>query len=295
MYNYQSCPVCDNNKFSPYLATKDYSVSQEEFNISKCDSCGFVFTNPRPEEKDLGKYYKSENYISHTNTSKGLINRLYKLVRNYTLKTKYSLIQPHVKSGLVLDIGAGSGAFVRVLKDRGVNAIGVEPDEDARAVAKKDHHVDLKAEEYIGSIPDSSCDAITMWHVLEHVPRLNDRVKQLKSKLSKEGIVVIAVPNHESPDAMYYKKFWAAYDVPRHLYHFDKQSIKALFAKHNLELIESRPMHFDAFYVSMLSEKFLGSKGFFLRAIFIGLKTLLFTPSSNSSSLTYIFKHKNSN
>lgn len=295
MYNYQSCPVCDNNKFSHYLDTKDYSVSKEEFSISKCDSCGFVFTNPRPEEKDLSKYYKSENYISHTNTSKGLINTLYKLVRNYTLKTKHSLIKPYMKDGYVLDIGAGTGAFIRVLKDRGVNAIGVEPDEDARGTAKKDHNVDLKEEGYIDSIPDFSCDVITMWHVLEHVPRLNDRVKQLKSKLSKEGIVVIAVPNHESPDAVYYKKFWAAYDVPRHLYHFDKQSIKSLFKKHNLDLVEVRPMPFDAFYVSMLSERFLGSKGFLPRAIFQGLKTLLFSPTSNSSSLTYIFRHENSN
>lgn len=292
MYTYHSCPVCNQTEFTNYLKTKDYSVSQEEFSINQCTSCGFVFTNPRPEDHDLGGYYKSEDYISHTNTSKGLINSLYKIVRAYTLRSKVRFIKAYLNNGLVLDIGAGTGAFVNVLSKHGIKTIGVEPDNDARETAKRDFGVLLEKEEFINSIPDSSCDVITMWHVLEHVPKLNDRVEQLKRKLSPNGIIVIAVPNHESPDAKFYGKFWAAYDVPRHLYHFDKQSITRLFSRHNLELLQIKPMHFDAFYVSLLSERFKGSSGFLPRAVFIGLKTFLFGSNTNSSSLTYIFKHK---
>jgi 2-polyprenyl-3-methyl-5-hydroxy-6-metoxy-1,4-benzoquinol methylase len=286
-----TCPVCNNDSFTSKFAAVDYTVTGESFNIVSCDSCKFLFTNPRPADEVLGRYYKSEDYISHTDTSEGLINKLYKFVRKITLNSKLKLIKSF-NGGKVLDIGSGTGAFVNHLNLAGLNVMGVEPDPDAREQAKKIYNIELSPEQHLLDMPDKSYSIITMWHVLEHVSHLNDRVAELFRLTKDDGTIIIAVPNHQSLDARFYNQFWAAYDVPRHLYHFDKQSIRLLFEKHNLYLSQVLPMHFDAFYVSMLSEKYKGSAFGTLRAFFTGLKTFLFGGNENSSSLIYIFKKK---
>ncbi len=286
-----NCPVCNNDSFTSKFAAVDYTVSGESFNIVSCDSCNFLFTNPRPADDQLGKYYKSEEYISHTDTSEGVINKLYKIVRKITLNSKLKLIRS-LSSGKVLDIGSGTGAFVNHLKISGYDIKGVEPDPDARAQAKSLYNIELSSEQQLHNLPDESFDVITMWHVLEHVSHLNERVAELFRLTKEDGTIIISVPNYQSPDSLFYKNFWAAYDVPRHLYHFDKQSISLLFEKHHIQLTQIIPMHFDAFYVSLLSEKYKGSAFGMLRAFFIGLKTFLTGGNDNSSSLIYIFKKK---
>lgn len=287
----ENCPVCSASSFTSKVTAIDYTVSRESFNIVACNACNFLFTNPRPDDSILSRYYKSDNYISHTDTSSGFVNKLYKQVRKFTLNSKLKLIL-RFNGKSVLDIGSGTGAFVNHLNLNGVNVMGVEPDGDARNQAKKLYNLDLKEEKDLDGFNDKTFNVITMWHVLEHVSHLNHRIRELKRLVSDDGSVIIAVPNHESPDAKHYKEFWAAYDVPRHLYHFDKQSIKHLFANHGFELSAIIPMHFDSFYVSMLSEKYKGSFLGLIRAFFIGLQTLLFAGSENSSSLIYIFKPK---
>ncbi|MEX1189007.1 MAG: class I SAM-dependent methyltransferase [Bacteroidia bacterium] len=293
MYKYDSCLVCGQTQFSTKFIAKDYTVSGEEFQIQSCDSCKFLFTNPRPDTERLGNYYKSEDYISHSDTSRGLINKLYKFVRIFTLRSKFKLIQQYANKGEVLDIGAGTGAFVNYLKEKGFTAVGIEPEEDARAQAKRLYNLDFKTEASLNHVADYSYSAITMWHVLEHVPALKERIAELCRLVTKDGVVVIAVPNHESLDALHYKEKWAAYDVPRHLYHFDKQSIKSLFEASGFDLVDICPMHFDSFYVSMLSEKYKGNNALgLLNAFFVGLKTFFIGGRKNSSSLIYIFKPK---
>ena len=292
MYKYSNCLVCGNDSFDSVFSAQDYTVSKEVFNIVSCSSCGFTFTNPRPENEKLGPYYNSDAYISHSDTSKGLINKLYKEVRKITLRSKFNLLKPYLRGGYLLDIGSGTGAFLNYSQINGVKCIGIEPDVSAQSQAKKLYNLDLKQETYLAELPSSSCDAISMWHVLEHVPQLNERIDELKRLLSKNGIIAIAVPNHKSLDAQHYKQFWGAYDVPRHLYHFDKESITKLFDKHNLKLMDVKGMPFDSFYVSLLSEKYKTGHMNWIKAFYVGLKSYFASGKDNWSSQIYLFAHK---
>lgn len=294
MYNYSNCPVCKSTHFIPFLTCKDYTVSKELFTIVSCQNCNFKFTNPRPSDEVIGSYYKSEEYISHSNTNKGIIHKLYHAVRSYTLNKKLSLINQYVSRGTILDFGCGTGMFLSTCKKSGWNTVGFEPDADARKIAIDNGNVvSSDFNNLQSSTVYSSFNVITLWHVLEHVSDLQNTLSFFKSHLDSKGVLIIAVPNYKSFDAQYYKEFWAAYDVPRHLYHFDVHTITALLSNFNFELVESLPMKFDSFYVSMLSEKYKNGKINYLKAFWIGLKSNLKASDNNSySSTIYVFKHK---
>lgn len=265
------CPICNSQNFSAFLTCKDNTVSRETFNIVQCESCGFKFTNPRPSENEIGGYYKSENYISHSNTKVGFINSTYQLVRKYTLLKKLQLISRFYKTGKILDIGCGTGEFLQTCKSAGWETMGIEPDPDARRMSTEKFVLDVRTEEELGNLTDGSIDIITMWHVLEHVPRLNERVAELKRLIKSNGVIMIAVPNSNSLDASKYKENWAAYDLPRHLYHFTPEDIERLFKNHGLNVFRTLPMVFDSFYVSMLSEKIKTGKSHIIRSTWNGL------------------------
>ncbi|MBI3520842.1 MAG: class I SAM-dependent methyltransferase [Bacteroidetes bacterium] len=294
MLTIEKCLVCGSNQFEPFLQCKDYTVSQEDFKIVACKSCGFKFTNPRPEDSVIGNYYKAESYVSHTNSKKGIVNKLYHIVREYTLKKKVKLISSYVSRGTILDYGCGTGMFLNACKVAGWETFGMEPDDDARKIASE-QNLNLfsdkaKIETYV---PEKQFDAITLWHVLEHVTDMKETLAFFKYKLKANGVLVIAVPNHVSYDAQYYKEHWAAYDVPRHLHHFELKSMKALLDTNGFQLIETKPMKFDSFYVSMLSEKYKTGSVNLFKAFKTGLKSnLKANDTSSYSSTIYIFKHK---
>lgn len=286
-----SCPVCGGKQIRKFLEVQDYSISKEVFNVDECTSCGLKFTNPRPSENSIGKYYQSEEYVSHSDTKKGLINRLYHLVRNYTLKGKLNLVQIYSTGKRLLDVGCGTGYFLKFAKDNGYRVTGMEPDSTARQLAEKNLNQEIYSS--IFSIEQSEqIDVVTMWHVLEHVHQLPETLIKLKGLLKSKGILIIAVPNPESYDAEQYKQYWAAYDVPRHLYHFNQQSMNVLFQKFGFKMIEIVPMYFDSFYVSMMSEKYSSkhNKINYLKAFISGLKSNIWAKNNNKnySSLIYI-------
>ncbi len=293
----KKCPLCNGAIEEHYLNCIDNTVTKEKFNIVKCKSCSFAYTNPRPSQPEIGKYYESENYISHSNTQKGIVNKAYQIVRNFTISRKYNLIKKYVSRGTLLDIGCGTGEFLNFCSQKNFQAIGVEPGTVARNKAIKNYGLKVHEEPFIETISDTTIDVITMWHVLEHVHDLNMRVAQLHRILKMDGLVVIAVPNYTSYDAKYYKEYWAAYDLPRHLYHFSPQTIKQLFDKHGFKLIDTRAMVFDSFYVSLLSEKYKTGNTNYFSALFRGalsnLKALIANNSSFSSQI-YLFKKNNS-
>lgn len=293
MLTLNNCLICGSKDFEPFLVCKDYTFSKEDFNIHKCKNCDFKFTNPRPDDSKIGSYYKSEEYISHTNTKKGLVNRMYHFVRNYTLSKKIQLISSYVSRGTILDYGCGTGMFLSACKDSGWNAIGMEPDDQARKLAiAQNIQVFSDKKQLKENIKDGSLQVITLWHVLEHVTDLEDTITFFKSTLNKDGILIIAVPNPASYDAKYYKEYWAAYDVPRHLYHFEENTVKQLFSNYKFQLIETKPMKFDSFYVSMLSEKYKTGSVNLVKAFWIGLLSNLKAKNSSSySSTIYVFKH----
>lgn len=294
MFNYTNCPICKKGEFTEYLKCKDYTVSNETFSIVECKSCGFKFTNPIPEINNLGDYYKSEDYISHSNTKKGLISRLYHTVRSYTLKKKEELVSAHVSRGTILDYGCGTGMFLNTCKEAGWKTLGMEPDSGARLLASEiGVNVLPDKKELSKNLQNGELNAITLWHVLEHVTDLDETLKFFWEKLNTQGVLIIAVPNHKSNDAKHYKEHWAAYDVPRHLYHFELATIERLLSNFGFKLQETKPMKFDSFYVSMLSEKYKTGSIKYLSAFIQGFVSNLIAKSpSDYSSVIYVFKKK---
>jgi 2-polyprenyl-3-methyl-5-hydroxy-6-metoxy-1,4-benzoquinol methylase len=254
------CPVCGEKKSEIFLSTKDYSVSGENFNVKKCKICTLKFTSPIPSETEIIKYYNSENYISHSDTKKGFVNSLYHFVRKITLKNKLALVNRTRKKGYLLDIGCGTGYFLKTCKKNGWRIAGTEPDQRAREQAEK-----LTGQEIYSNIFQieelKKFDVITLWHVLEHIHRLNESMIKIKTLLKDDGVVFIAVPNADSGDAKIYNSEWAAYDVPRHLYHFNIESMSMFCQRHEMKIEKIIAMPFDAWYVSMLSEDYKGNKG----------------------------------
>ncbi len=288
------CPICNAYQTELFLQTKDYFLTNEDFPIVKCIECGFRYTNPRPNEEAIGSYYDSEEYISHTNEKKGLISTIYQFVRNYSINKKVNIVKDYQKHGKALDIGCGTGEFLNALSKNGFETFGIEPNIVARNQAIENYHLDIKEEKEILNFQNSTLDIITMWHVLEHVYNLNDRLEHIQNILKPDGHLVVAVPNPDSFDAKKYEKYWAAYDVPRHLYHFGQIDITNLFERFSFEVIKTVPMKFDSYYVSLLSEKYKNGSSRIIPAFINGFRSNFYaqTHQKNYSSLIYILKPK---
>lgn len=260
--HHQHCPVCQGKNIAFKLKAEDYTVSHQLFEIWQCSQCNARFTQGIPSPDAIGQYYQSEDYISHTETKSGLINRMYHSVRKITLRSKQNWVKSSVglKHGSILDVGCGTGSFLSYMKQIGWDITGLEPDAGARQVAKQLYQLDIQPIDELFTLPAASFDVITLWHVLEHVHGLHAYMEQLHRLLKPGGSLLIAVPNYTSLDAAHYGKYWAAYDVPRHLYHFSPQSMQWLLEKHHFKLHKKHPMVFDSFYVSLLSEKYKSGK-----------------------------------
>lgn len=273
-----------------FLTVTDYSVSKETFDLYHDEELDMLITHPQPSLDELGKYYESADYISHTDSKRSLFEKAYHFVKGIALKNKLNLInslQPN--KGRILDIGAGTGEFLSVAQQNGWETIGVEPSDKAKQIAI---NKGVSFVEVIAQLEDRSFDVITMWHVLEHVPDLDHQIKELKRLLKPTGSLIIAVPNFKSFDAQHYGKFWAAYDAPIHFWHFSKTSIQKLFQKEQMELVKILPMKFDSFYVSLLSEKYKTGRMNFIKAFFIGLWSNIKAQSDlEYSSHIYILKN----
>jgi 2-polyprenyl-3-methyl-5-hydroxy-6-metoxy-1,4-benzoquinol methylase len=292
MITYTQCPVCHSTQIQDVFSAKDYTVSNETFTIVKCSACLHMFTQNVASQNEIGKYYQSENYISHSDTQKGIINKLYHAVRKRTLAGKKDLVEQETgkQQGKILDIGCGTGAFLHTMKQARWQNTGLEPDDAARKKALELYNITPLPSHEIFDMPQSTYDAITMWHVLEHVHQLHEYIAQLKNLLTINGRIFIAVPNYTSYDAQHYAAHWAAYDVPRHLYHFSPTSMKNLVEQHGLTIKKIKPMWFDSFYVSMLSEQYKNGKGNIVKAFFIGFVSNLKTVFNKEkcSSLIYV-------
>ena len=264
------CPICQKTGFTLFLNVKDYFLTKEIFSIYKCDNCWFKFISPRPDNGEINRYYQSDEYISHDSKKTSLLSQIYKFARKFSIKSKYKIVRKYIQAGKILDIGCGTGEFLNYCKSKGFDITGVEPSEKAGSYAQQVNNVpvirkltDLKPIEY-------SFDCITMWHVLEHIHDLNDTITLVKRLLAVNAVLVVAVPNCDSWDAQKYSNFWAAYDVPRHLYHFNGSTLSQLVSNHGFEILKVIPQKLDAFYVSMLSEKYQSGRINYLKSFFFG-------------------------
>ncbi len=290
--NYQQCPCCNSTAIQLVLTAKDFTVSHQLFEVWHCNNCTLRFTQNVPPVNEIGPYYQSENYVSHSDTNEGLINRLYHFIRNYTLKTKLKLVQQatDLATGKLLDVGAGTGYFSRTMKAANWEVTALEPDATARRTAMEKDGLELQDTSNLYYLESNQFDVITMWHVLEHVHDLQGYLTKFHEVLKPNGRLIIAVPNYTSYDATHYSENWAAYDVPRHLYHFSPQSIDTLAKLKGFTVKAYKPMWFDSFYVSMLSEQYKNGKRNLLAAVWNGLFSNLkmIGNSKNCSSVIYV-------
>jgi 2-polyprenyl-3-methyl-5-hydroxy-6-metoxy-1,4-benzoquinol methylase len=286
--------VAKENLNQVHLKVKDHSVSGEVFELIPNSEFGFLVTSPLPASDKLSDYYKSEDYISHTDSKRNLFEKVYHLVRSLSLKKKLNLINSFSKhTNNLLDVGCGTGDFLKTAQNNNWKVFGIEPDANARDIANKKTNNFVFDTDQLLKFEAHCFDVITLWHVLEHLPNLEDHISTFKKLINPNGTLIIAVPNYKSFDAKHYKEFWAALDVPRHLWHFNKESVSKLVSKYQMEVIKIKPMWFDSFYVSMLSEKYKNGKMNPIRGFWIGLLSNIKAISTKeASSLIYIIKNR---
>jgi 2-polyprenyl-3-methyl-5-hydroxy-6-metoxy-1,4-benzoquinol methylase len=291
--SHRNCPLCGSADIAKRLVAKDFMLTGESFEIWQCNVCSFIFSRDVPSPEEIGRYYRSQDYISHSDTKKGLMNKLYHLSRNIMLGKKYRMVNKVAKGKSLLDIGCGTGYFPAYMKQKGFKVAGVEVDPKAREFARSEFRLAVYSPEaFLHDEIEGEFDVITLWHVLEHIHDFNLYLDKMLDHLEKDGTLVIALPNCNSLDARFYKEYWAGYDVPRHLWHFTPSTMKLLAEKHNLIVKKIKRLPLDPFYNSMLSEKYKGNKIFMVSGTIIG--KLAYIESlfniKKSSSVVYFLK-----
>lgn len=275
-------------KSKKLFSTQDFFLTQEEFEVHETSMPGVLKTIPQPT--DVSKYYETSDYLSHDDSNTSLFARLYRLARKWNIQSKYKLISKHVTDGSILDVGAGNGELVRYLKEKHLDAQGYEPSQTAREIA---YRKGITLLDHLPLSKKGGFQVIQMFHVLEHVPDPEKTIQELYSLLEKEGVLIIALPNYKSWDANYFKKFWAGYDVPRHLFHFDEKGVVFLTKEH-FDLIKTKPMWLDSWYVSILSCRYKKSMVPTLQGVFLGIvSNIVAVFNSQPSSRIYILKKRN--
>lgn len=282
----EECPLCQFSSHANYLIVDDHSISKESFALVQCNKCAFLYTNPRPTQEFMDKYYDSAQYISHSNKGRSIVNFVYKLARLYTIRWKENIVNKYQSKGSILDYGCGTGNFLKHMQTKGWSTKGVEPNALARQQAVRKG---ITVTDSIDNTSKDKVDIITAWHVMEHVHDLIDTIRILRKKLNPGGHLILALPNCASFDAQHYHQYWAGYDVPRHLYHFTPATVNKLSSRTKFKLTETIGMPLDAFYVSILSEKYKNSSNALIKGLLTGFKSnRQARKDGNYSSLIYV-------
>lgn len=292
---YSKCHLCQNDQIKKAISLADYSISKQNFEIWQCTQCNFLFTQNIPDEESIGSYYASEDYISHSDTQKGIVNKLYHIARKIMLNKKFRLIKKINAGKTILDIGCGTGYFLNYMQKKGYQTLGIEVSDNARTFGKQNFGLNiLPPNHLLKNKIDQQYNNITLWHVLEHIYDPKLYLQKISRILNDDGVLFLALPNPDSFDARYYKKYWAGYDVPRHLWHFTPQTI-AKFVSEYFTITQLKRLPFDSFYNSLLSEKYRNKKIPFFRGIWIGFLAYLISLFNikKSSSIIYVLKKKN--
>ena len=289
------CPICGSKNIKKKLEIPDHFLTKELFELWECRECTTKFTNPRPHKENLSKYYESSEYLSHTANKQGPLGKFYNVLRIINIHNKYKLLNQYTTKGKVLDIGCGTGEFLHYLDKKGWECQGIEPNEAARKYAKETYQLPIEDENILKKLPAKHFDLITLWHVLEHIPEINDRLLDINRILKDDGTIFLALPNPASWDAISYNSYWAGYDVPRHLYHFSQTAVHFLAQQNGWKIITTKPLKMDAYYVSLLSERYKSNNHPIPAAIKMGfISNHKARKTGNYSSLIYILK-KNHN
>ncbi len=293
---FKPCPLCGASGQIPYAGCTDYTVSKEHYTLMRCPSCGMVYTLDPPSQDKMAQYDKLGLKLKLGDSPSGLIGKLYYRVRSYMLGRKAHIVesQSYRTAGTLLNYGAKTGFFSHRMERRGWKVISVEKYHEERQFSLEMFHHRMIDLNEMDKLRPGTFDVITLWHVFEHNPHPDKLLDRFYDLLRPGGILVMACPNICSTDAMHYGPYWAAYDVPRHLWHFSPTSLCNLVHKHGFTLMHHESMPFDSFYISILSEKQMRHKLAFIRGFLYGLHSWLVSLSKRgkSSSLVYVFRKR---
>ncbi len=275
--------VEQNNKHL-HCDSKDYLVTGESFKVYLDENKIIGKTFPAPKKSEMFKYYDSNQYLPHSYNNKNLITILYSVVKRQMHRKKLEWMSRQLNhNSSVLDYGCGTGDFVNYLRSKSVMAYGYDPN----------IKFNLDSPDYLTNNFDwgvNKYDIIFLWHVLEHTHDPFVLLQSLKKLLKKNGKIFIAIPNFKSFDSTYYRKYWAGYDLPRHLWHFSRKSIYQIAEQNNFKIHTEKRLYLDAIYVSFLSEKYKSSRFPYLQGLIIGFISIFrsfFT--KESSSFLFVF------
>ena len=294
--DFEPCPLCGASEQIPYANCTDFTVSKESFTLMRCQSCGVVYTLDPPSEEQMCRYDKLNLKLKLGDSPTGLTSRLYYHVRSRMLRKKARIVesQAYRTSGSLLNYGAKTGFFSHKMERRGWKVTSVEKYHEERLFSLEMFHHRMIDVPDMALLQAGTFDVITMWHVFEHSHHPNELLDRFYELLRPGGILVMACPNIRSTDAMHYGPYWAAYDVPRHLWHFNPNSITGLAYRHGFTLMHHEKMPYDRFYISILSERHLRHRMAFLRGMLQGLRSwrISITKRGRSSSLVYVFRKR---
>jgi len=254
-----NCLICGGTDHSPFLTGYDRfdPEKKRKFSLVRCNRCNFIFLNPRPDSTSIQKFYSHQDYHPFLNLnapSKDLISKIYLLIRPYSIRWKRKKIHRAKGIGSILDVGCGTGEFLFEMKRWKWEVVGIEADERGLQYARDTLGLKVfKDPEW--NFPRESFDVVTFWHTLEHIHDLRGTLERIVPLLKREGLLLIAVPNISSLDFKIYKRDWVALDLPRHLYHFEPNSLKALCRSLGLEVFKYHQIPLDTFYNCLMSER----------------------------------------
>jgi SAM-dependent methyltransferase len=288
------CIVCGSGQRHPHLRAPNRFNVGEVFPLVQCSQCGFVYLSPRPSQESIGSHYEDEGYHPHQAEAAGVVDRIYRISRDWNLRYKRWMVESHHRKGALLDFGCGTGEFLAEMRANGWQVTGVEPAAQARAVAEG---LGVRASADLEGC-DGPYDVITLWHVLEHVHEAAGQFRRLCELLTPGGILVMALPNIGSVDSRAYGANWVALDAPRHLFHFRPQDVRRFAVARGLTPAGGGVLPLDTPYNVLLSEQLAGQvvRGTRLFGLFRAIRVALAASirgaidRSRSSSPVYVFR-----
>lgn len=244
---YVSCNLCSSDSFTTLFTLRDtLSLTNEIFRLVTCNQCGLVYLNPRPSAEQLDTFYPEEYWWRRGKKTNNVLSKLARnfeeWYRTYLLNTEVRLLKKMLNKGSkILDVGCGRGDILYLCKRSGFETYGIELSEKAARNARIEYGLDV----YQGSLFEidfgpNYFDAITFYHVFEHLPDSLRVLKKANRMLKDEGILVIQIPNIDSLQFKLFSKRWFGLSIPQHFYHFSSRTIEEMLKKANFEIVNIR-------------------------------------------------------
>lgn len=229
------CKLCGSTKHKLIYEAEDH-FTQEQFSLIRCTNCSLIFTNPRPSQKELKRYYPPSYYGDLGKRFHPVIENVVDLFRK-RLGNKIDSYFPN--RGRILEVGSGRGTLLYEMAEKGWTAMGTEYSENLAEEVKNAIGVRVYPTPELKDcgFPDNYFDVVLCYHVLEHLPDPIDTLGEIHRIIQPNGLLVAAVPNIGGFTARLTNNRWFGIDVPRHLFHFTPKTLDRALTQNGFEII----------------------------------------------------------